>query len=198
MFPLSSGAPTMAVLPSADSATEKPCSAAPSALVPTNFGPSCENCAIANCDEKSRAPTIRTDALNDRDERKCDMGQTCVVIGPPGRMESTPLERSLVEIERYQNRHGVDATSGAADANSPRLVRRTRDEVVGSSSATRPPDVARRSVVGPQRSSGYATDDPGLRRAEPKLHLWDQLVALLRGADTVAREEVRPATTRLS
>ena len=36
---LSSSPPTIAVLPSADSATEKPCSATPTAPVPTSFGP---------------------------------------------------------------------------------------------------------------------------------------------------------------
>ena len=37
--PLSSGPPTMAVLPSADSATEAPCSAVPTAPVPTSLLP---------------------------------------------------------------------------------------------------------------------------------------------------------------
>src|SRR5436190_913846 len=36
---LSTGPPTTAVLPSADSVTEKPCAAAPLVLVPTSFGP---------------------------------------------------------------------------------------------------------------------------------------------------------------
>jgi hypothetical protein len=62
---LSSGPPTMAVLPSADSATEKPWVAPPTASVPTSFGPCCVNWAYASCDEKSTVPRIRTDAAHD-------------------------------------------------------------------------------------------------------------------------------------
>src|ERR1035437_10995812 len=45
-LPSSLGPPTMAVLPSAERATEEPCQAFPDA-VPTNFGPCCVNCAAA-------------------------------------------------------------------------------------------------------------------------------------------------------
>src|SRR6266545_1474209 len=40
---LSNGPPTMAVLPSADSATERPCCAAPMALLPTSLLPCCDH-----------------------------------------------------------------------------------------------------------------------------------------------------------
>src|ERR1700691_4045020 len=43
-LPLAAGPPTMAVLPSADSATERPWSAAPTAPLPTSFGPCWVNC----------------------------------------------------------------------------------------------------------------------------------------------------------
>src|SRR5271169_7188094 len=65
---LSVGPPTMAVLPSADTATERPWLASPTAPVPTSFGPCCVNCASASCDEKSRVAENRTEKtmrLND-------------------------------------------------------------------------------------------------------------------------------------
>jgi hypothetical protein len=45
----------MAVSPSADSATEKPCSELPTGRVPTSFGPCCVNCASASSGETSNA-----------------------------------------------------------------------------------------------------------------------------------------------
>src|SRR3974377_2159965 len=55
----------MAVLPSPDPATEKPCSTkVPTPAVPPSFGPCCANCASASCDEKSSMTEIRTDAPN--------------------------------------------------------------------------------------------------------------------------------------
>ena len=59
---LSASPPTMAVLPSADSATDQPCSASPTTAVPTSFDPCCENCASASCDEKSSVAEIRANA----------------------------------------------------------------------------------------------------------------------------------------
>src|SRR5256885_200789 len=64
MFPLSLGPPTMAVLPSEDSATEMPCAAAPFAPEPTSFGPCCENWASAIWDEKSRPAKNSTESPN--------------------------------------------------------------------------------------------------------------------------------------
>src|SRR5580704_13525275 len=61
---LSPGPPMVAVLPSADNATEKPCWAAPTAPVPTSFGPCCVNCASAISDEKNSVAENRTDARN--------------------------------------------------------------------------------------------------------------------------------------
>ena len=49
--------PTMAVLPSPETDTESPCPALPTASVPTNFGPCCENCARAGWEESSLAQT---------------------------------------------------------------------------------------------------------------------------------------------
>ena len=49
MILLSASPPAMAVLPSAESATDQPCSASPTAKVPASFDPSCENCASAGC-----------------------------------------------------------------------------------------------------------------------------------------------------
>ncbi len=75
----------MAVLPSAESATDDPCSAPPFALatapVPTSFGPCCVNCASASCDEKSSAAKIR------RTDAPPKFGQACPV---PTRMISPP------------------------------------------------------------------------------------------------------------
>jgi hypothetical protein len=64
----------MAVLPSADSATEAPWREVPAAPVPTSFGPCCTNCASASCDDKSRAAKIRTVAL-------IEIGQIRAVTG---------------------------------------------------------------------------------------------------------------------
>src|SRR5262249_13743875 len=50
---LSFGPPTMAVLPSADSATEVACQAFPTAPVPTSLLPCCVNCASAGCESTS-------------------------------------------------------------------------------------------------------------------------------------------------
>src|ERR1700750_2138218 len=77
---LSRGPPTMAVLPLADSATEAPCSAFPTAPVPTSFGPCCENCACAGCDEKSSVAKTRTDAADNPGVLACAVGQTPGVI----------------------------------------------------------------------------------------------------------------------
>src|SRR5450759_1713700 len=77
---LSVNPPTMAVLPSADSATDQPWSALPTAPVPTSFGPCCENCASASCDEKSSVAEIRTDAPNNLDNLTDEIGQTRAVI----------------------------------------------------------------------------------------------------------------------
>src|SRR6516225_5199297 len=46
-FELSPYPPTMAVLPSPDSATDQPWLASPTALVPTSFDPCCVNCPSA-------------------------------------------------------------------------------------------------------------------------------------------------------
>src|SRR5580704_9999329 len=51
--------PTIRVLPSADNATEKPCCAAPTAPLPTSFGPCCANCASAARGERSIIAEIR-------------------------------------------------------------------------------------------------------------------------------------------
>src|SRR5450759_1358304 len=56
--PLSVSPPTMAVLPSAERDTERPCSAFPTALEPTSFGPCCENCATAVCVRNSMPMTV--------------------------------------------------------------------------------------------------------------------------------------------
>jgi hypothetical protein len=53
----------------------------PTAPVPTSFGPCCENCASVSCDEKSSAAKIRTDAPNDLDDFKREIGQARPVIG---------------------------------------------------------------------------------------------------------------------
>src|ERR1019366_2055950 len=50
---LSSTHPTMAVLPSPERDTEKPCWARPNTSVATNFGPCCENCANARGAERN-------------------------------------------------------------------------------------------------------------------------------------------------
>src|SRR6516164_3657679 len=55
---LSSNPPTMAVLPSPDSATDQPCAAAPTAPVPTSFGPSCRKSANTGCDGQYSAAEI--------------------------------------------------------------------------------------------------------------------------------------------
>jgi hypothetical protein len=78
----------MAVLPSADNATEVPCSACPTTSLPTSFGPCCVNCASANCDERSRATKIRIDAQDDLDDLTCEIGQ------PRGIIEA-PLDRDV-------------------------------------------------------------------------------------------------------
>src|ERR1039457_4653916 len=62
---LSLGPPTMAVLPSAESDTETPCPALPTAPVPTNFGPCCENCARAGWAESSVAQTRTSKRLTE-------------------------------------------------------------------------------------------------------------------------------------
>jgi hypothetical protein len=80
---LSTLPPTMAVLPSADSATEMPCSAFPTAAVPTSFGPCCENCASAGCDEKRRLARIRTNAATDFDDLTFEIVQTRAAIAVP-------------------------------------------------------------------------------------------------------------------
>src|ERR1700683_2608929 len=64
VYELSANPPTTAVLPSADSAMELPCWAAPTASVPTSFDPCWMSCARAVCDEKSSVAQIRTDAPN--------------------------------------------------------------------------------------------------------------------------------------
>src|SRR5208282_6573826 len=59
---LSSGPPTMAVLPSADTATEVPWSTCgPAAPLPTSFDPCCVNCASAGCETQMSAAKTRTD-----------------------------------------------------------------------------------------------------------------------------------------
>jgi len=77
---LSTLPPATAVLPSADSATETPCSAFPAARVPTSFGPCCVNCASASCDEKRRLAKIRTDAANNFDDLTFEIVQTRAAI----------------------------------------------------------------------------------------------------------------------
>src|SRR5262249_34518326 len=63
MLLLSWGPPTMAVLPSEEMATPRPCwESPPLEPVPTNFGPCCTNCADAVPDESRTAPARRTTA----------------------------------------------------------------------------------------------------------------------------------------
>jgi hypothetical protein len=74
----------MAVLPSADSATEPP--AFPTAPVPSSSGPCCVNCASAICDEKSRAAEIRADDAIDQaarfSKRTENFHEACRMITP--------------------------------------------------------------------------------------------------------------------
>src|SRR5437773_1904603 len=59
---LSADPPTMAMLPSAETATEMPCWAAPTAPVPNNLD-CCVNCAKAGRKDRSSAHTITVSAL---------------------------------------------------------------------------------------------------------------------------------------
>ena len=75
MLPLSEGAPTIAVLPSADSAT--PCEA--TSTVPSSFGPCWTKSASAPCEETRSAAETMTHALACRDgpsdKLLCDLKQ---------------------------------------------------------------------------------------------------------------------------
>src|SRR5260370_1029331 len=71
MLELSSMPPTIAVLPSAESETEKPCQAPKDTLaatLPTRFGPCCTNWAIPTCDKQNSAREIRTEHENNLDD----------------------------------------------------------------------------------------------------------------------------------
>src|SRR5260370_42106019 len=58
----------MAVLPSADSATDQPCSAGPTAPVPTSFDPGCESDWLA----AGTTPSIRKNAASQQSSgRSC-------------------------------------------------------------------------------------------------------------------------------
>src|SRR5262245_7317435 len=89
--PLSLPPPTMAVLPSADSATERPWLAVPTDPLPTSFGPCCANCAGAGPVESSSAAqmasvahdAVDVDDPSIRSRRKSALVQTRPGMTPP-------------------------------------------------------------------------------------------------------------------
>jgi hypothetical protein len=122
--------PAMAVLPSPDTATDMPCWAFPTAPVPISFDPCCVNCPCdpcccpgASCNENRMAAKIPTDAPNNLDDLRCEIGQIrAVILAPLLHLEfhaATQLGPNLAQ--EYLNAQSVLAP--AACPSVPRCPR---------------------------------------------------------------------------
>jgi hypothetical protein len=93
--PLSLSPPTLAVLPSADSATEKPWSAFPTAPVPTSFGPCCVNCASASSGKTSSAEKHTSAATKIGHLRENSDAIDANMTSPPSSSETTARRSAI-------------------------------------------------------------------------------------------------------
>jgi hypothetical protein len=91
--------------------------------MPTNFGPCCENCAAASCDERSRAAKTRTDARNNLNDPASQIRPTRDVIGvallsghtrKEGTLTHVPMGRSHLKGYTFslRARKGVTGAAG--------------------------------------------------------------------------------------
>jgi hypothetical protein len=90
---LSSGPPTMAVLPSPDSATETPCWAFPTAPAPTSFDPCC-CCPGASCNDL-----------------RCEIGQNRAAYPIPERLRLNNSQRKARIIRRGRAKNNLDTST---------------------------------------------------------------------------------------
>src|ERR1700722_1199304 len=117
---LSVDPPTMAVLPSADSATEEPSPALPTAPLPTSFGPCCKcTWARASCDDKSSAAETRINATNNFDgsgraitrSPPKGYGQTQPVTTPARTRQKGPISEAHCATDARNGAQGDCATN---------------------------------------------------------------------------------------
>jgi hypothetical protein len=117
----SCGPPTIAVLPSADTATDVPCWGVPTPPAPTSGGPRWTNWASAMDDERSSVAAINAVALKTLAARSARDIPTCAIVGlhgcpsrsyDSGPIRIRPAEVSSIEKDQSLSHRPVSSAAG--------------------------------------------------------------------------------------